>query len=180
MEDGVANHLHVAVEAEVHLLIVESCAVEQPRTLIVVVLVEAVIEVVGSHTVGEHMGTIRATLAISRTTTLLVATLLETVAVDTYAAILKITIVDSPAVVDKTRVNGIVEVPAIVAVSPATVAVPLIARTRIELVGKAIGIATMSLHIIVEVRVTVDNLVIATIEVFRIAVITSVAILIEA
>ncbi len=145
-----------------------------------VVLVETVIEIVSRHAVGKHVGTIRATLAVCRTTTLLVASLLETVAVDTYAAILKITIVDSPAVVYQTGIDGIVEVPAIVGVSPTTVAVPLVARTRIELVGKAISIATMSLHIIVEVRVAVDNLVIATIEVFRIAVITSVAVLVEA
>ena len=180
VEYGVANHLHIAVETEVHLFVAESRTVENPCALIVVVLVKAMIKVIGCHAVGKDMGTVGAALAVGRTTALLVATLLESVAVDPHAAVFQITVPDSPAVVNQTGIDGIIEIPTIVAVSPAAVAVPLVAWSGIEFVGEAVGIAAVRLHIIIIIGVTVDDLVIAAKEELRVTVVAAVVVLVEA
>jgi hypothetical protein len=144
VEYSVPKHLNIAVETEVHLFILECCTVYNPVTFVMVVLVEAVIQVVCSNIIQEDMCSVRATA-------LLVSTLLETVTIYANGAIFKITVVDSPAILDESRVSSIVQVPTIIRVVPASVAMPLIARARIQFVGKAIGISAMRLYIVVEV-----------------------------
>ena len=179
MKHRIAYHLDVAIKAEVHLFVAESRAVKNPRAFIVIILVEAVIEVVGCHAVSKDMSTIGASFTICRTTTLLVATLFEAIAIHADATILEIAVIDGPTVVNQTGIDGIVEIPAVIAIRPAAVAMPLVARSRIELVGKAVSIAAMRLDVVVVVRVAVDDDVITAIEEFGIAVIATVAILVE-
>ena len=139
-----SQHFYIAVKAEVHLFIAEGCTVYYPVALVVIILVKAVIQVVRCHTVHKYVCSVR-------TTTLFVATLFEAVTINTYRAVLKISVPYCPAVFYHAGVCSIVKVPSVVTISPAAVSVPLVARSRIEFISKTVGISSVALHIIVVV-----------------------------
>ena len=128
-------------------------------------------QVAESHAVGHDMGTHR--LVEGGATGTATTAEFEAVAVLALAAILQITCVPGPTMVDDHRVVHHVKVPVVVAVGPGATAVELSAGAGEELAGKAVGIAAVVAAVIaaqvgVLVGVAVDDLVAATVGIVRI------------
>ena len=121
----------------------------------------------GGDAVLEHMSTYGSA-------SLLASSHLEAIAI----ALVK-TIVEHPTVIYDDRESSVIQVPAIIGVMPRAASMKLIARTREELDGKSIGIATIRPWVIVIIGITVDDDVVSTIFIFLVTGVVAITILSE-
>lgn len=131
------------------------------------VLIESLLRMEGGDAVLEHMSTYGSA-------SLLASSHLKAIAITLVKAIL-----EHPTVIHHNRESCVIQVPAIIGVMPSTASVELIARTREELDGKSIGIATIRPWVIVIIGITVDDDVVSTIFIFLVTGVVAITILSE-
>ena len=131
------------------------------------VLVESLLRMESGDAVLEHMSTYGSA-------SLLASSHLEAIAI----ALVK-TIVEHPTVIYDDRESSVIQVPAIIGVMPRAASMKLIARTREELDGKSIGIATIRPWVIVIIGITVDDDIVSTIFIFLVTGVVAITILSE-
>ena len=131
------------------------------------VLVESLLRMESGDAVLEHMSTYGS------------ASLLASSHFEAIAIALVKTIVEHPTVIYDDRESSVIQVPAIIGVMPRAASVKLIARTREELDGKSIGIATIRPWVIVIIGITVDDDVVSTIFIFLVTGVVAITILSE-